>query len=648
MLTKRSLPVLLLATALPFAGPAAPATAADEDVTGERGRLVLVLDASGSMAEPAGDGSTKIVAARAALGDVVDALPESADVGLTVFGSKVDDRSAPAACEDTTVVVPVGRDNRDALQAGIEDYEPFGWTPIPAALETAADQLGESGERSIVLVSDGESTCGDPCPIAQEIADAGVDVHIDVVGLSVSGKARRQLECIAEKGNGTYYDADDADDITESLTEASRRATRPFTLTGTPIAGTPDLADAPDIGTGQYVDTIPTRGDRYYRLERTAPGTTVHFGLLLEGEPEDLVSALTAEVSVLDEDGELERCNYAVVARTTAVSETRLLYGVTSSAAVDPESPCNTADEVLLDISPSERGNAVAGKPVQLMVFEEPPVASEVLEALPPLPDAPAWHRLEPGSPTTGIVPGTSIESAPILEPGTYAFDINPGENQVVGVPLDWGQHLLAQFDARLTDAIRERWDADAGVEVEIIGTLGGATGVNLWGDEPADWCDGVILGCPDAWRTGAISHTISYRSRFDNSDRTAAAALPGIQYVQVRYSLDRKINVPYTLTLDVVGTAGEGAPTYDEVEGLTAPVADSRLVGDLPGEGDAADGDEATGTTDGDSGADAADPRRPSGSEDRIRLLVGGGAAGLGVIAVLAAVVLLLRRRRG
>lgn len=369
--------------------------------------------------------------------------------------------------------------------------------------------------------------------------------------------------------------------------------------------------------------------------------------MLFEGEPEDLVSALTPEINVLGEDGELERCAYQTVSRTTASAETQLLFGTVESAAADPESPCNTADELYLDLSPSQNGNAVAGKPVQLMVFEEPPVAADVLEALPPLPDPPVWHRLTPGTPTTGIAPGTSIESAPVLEPGTYAFDINPGENQVVGVPVDWGQHLRAQFDARLTDAIRENWGADAGVDVEIIGTLGGRSGVDLWGNEPNDWCDGLILGCPDAWRTGALGQTVSYRGRFEGDERVNASSIPGIQYVQIRYSLDEKINVPYTLTLEVEGTAGDGAPTYDEVDGMTAPAAGSRLVGDVPGEapedGAEAEGDaDATGT---DGASDAAD--REQSDESGLRLLVGGGAAGLGVIAVLAAALLLLRRRR-
>jgi Ca-activated chloride channel homolog len=297
------------------AGTGAAPAAADEQDQETYGRMILVLDSSGSMKEPAGGGTTKIQAAKQALNTVIDDLPESADVGMRVFGAKVFGRKQKGACEDTQLVVKPGTGNRDELRSAVSGYKPYGETPIPAALKRAAEDIGAEGKRSIVLVSDGESTCGDPCPAAQAIAAQGIDLQIDVVGLSVSGKARKQLECIAEKGNGTYYDAQDAEEIGESISGASERALRPFEFTGTPVKGTPTTADAPLVKTGQYVDTIQTRDERYYRFERTAPGSTVHLGLIFEGESEDLVSNLSPEISVADEDGELRMEILRAVAR---------------------------------------------------------------------------------------------------------------------------------------------------------------------------------------------------------------------------------------------------------------------------------------------------------------------------------------------
>lgn len=633
-----------------IAGTGAARAVAEEQNQGTYGRMMLVLDSSGSMKEPAGGGTTKIQAAKQALNTVIDGLPESADVGMRVFGAKVFGRKQKGACEDTQLVVEPGAGNRDDLRSAVSGYKPYGETPIPVALKRAAEDIGSEGKRSIVLVSDGESTCGDPCPAAQAIAAQGIDLQIDVVGLSVEGKARKQLECIAEKGNGTYYDADDAEGIGESISGASERALRPFEFTGTPVKGSPDVAGAPLVRTGQYLDTIQTRDKRYYRFERTASGTTVHLGLIFEGESEDLVSNLSPEISVEGENGDLTQCRWTVVQSGTYGDGSRLIFGTTHSADTDPEAECNTADELVLATSPG-RGDAgaIGGKPVQLMVYEEPPVSAAALDALPPQSEAPTWSDLTPGEPTGDVVPGSAIANAPILEDGTYSFDINPGENQVIGVPVGWGQHLQAQFDARMTDAIRSEWGVGAGVELDVIGPLGGEATVDLGSTSPESWCDpGLLQNCPDAWRTGTLSNVIAYRNRFANGDAEASTGLPGVHYVRVQYGLDESINVPYTLTIKTVGDAGEGEPDYEKVSGLTPPNADLNLnaaAGASEPENTKGSPGSGEGETSSASGTEAKDGG--SGSADTIELVAGIGGAGLGIAALAAAVVLLIRRRR-
>ncbi|NYI79758.1 vWA domain-containing protein [Nocardioides panzhihuensis] len=638
------------ALVLAVVGTGTAPAAAEEQQQGTYGRMMLVLDSSGSMKEPAGGGTTKIQAAKQALDTVIDDLPESADVGMRVFGAKVFGRKQKGACQDTQLVVEPGTGNRDDLRSAVSGYKPYGETPIPIALERAAEDIGAEGKRSIVLVSDGESTCGDPCPAAQALADKGIDLQIDVVGLSVSGKARKQLECIAEKGNGTYYDADDAEGIGESISGASQRALRPFEFTGTPVKGTPDAADAPTVKTGQYLDTIQTRGARYYRFERTAPGTTVHFGLIFEGESEDLVSNLNAQMSVENESGDLTQCRRAVVQSTTHGDGSRLIFGSTHSADTDPEAPCNTADALFFDTeSGGKDTGAIAGKQVQLMVYEEPPVSAAALDALPAQPDPPTWTDLTPGEPTAGMIPGSAIANAPIVEDGTYSFDINPGENQVIGVPVGWGQHLQAQFDARLTDEIRKEWGVGAGIELDVIGPLGGQATIDVRTDAPESWCrPGLLQNCPDAWRTGTLSNVVAYRNRFDYADAAASTGLPGVHYVRVQYQLDENFNVPYTLTIKTVGEDGEGEPDYEKVSGLTAPTADLNL--------NAADGAEAAEGSGGSDGSDEGEAGSASGADasaksehgsDTLKLVAGIGGTGLGIAALAAAAVLLIRRRR-
>ncbi|WP_455130934.1 VWA domain-containing protein [Propionibacterium acidifaciens] len=164
----------------------------------------VVLDASGSMASDDGTGTPAIDAARKSLTSLVDPLPTDAKVGMRVLGATVNTDPMPAeACDDTQRVVDIASGNRAQLISAIGKYSPNGWTPIPKALEQAGTDRGGSGKRSIVLVSDGESTCGDPCPTAESLAFSGVDLTIDVVGLSVDETTRQQLQCVADKGK--YY-----------------------------------------------------------------------------------------------------------------------------------------------------------------------------------------------------------------------------------------------------------------------------------------------------------------------------------------------------------------------------------------------------------------------------------------------------------
>ncbi len=93
----------LLVTLLESAAGLAPAAAQVPEASAASAadapadRLVLVLDSSGSMKEPAAGGGTKIDAAKSALDQVVDRLPDEAQVGVRVFGAEVFSRDDPGA-----------------------------------------------------------------------------------------------------------------------------------------------------------------------------------------------------------------------------------------------------------------------------------------------------------------------------------------------------------------------------------------------------------------------------------------------------------------------------------------------------------------------------------------------------------------------
>jgi len=84
----------------------------------------------------------------------------------------------------------------------------------------------------VVLISDGIETCeGDPCAVAGDLASAGINVKVHVVGFDISETDRRQLQCIADNGNGRYFSADSTagfgEAIADVVTEVAKAAPAP-------------------------------------------------------------------------------------------------------------------------------------------------------------------------------------------------------------------------------------------------------------------------------------------------------------------------------------------------------------------------------------------------------------------------------------
>lgn len=272
--TPAALAALLLAGLTALAGGAAAPAQASPTASGEAGSLLVILDVSGSMGRTDASGTTLMQGARQAVAALVDGVPDETPVGLRLYGSDYPGNNERQGCTDTRVAVPIAEagTNGAKITAAMRGLKPTGFTPIGAALTAAADDFGPEGERTIVLVSDGEDTCGnpEPCRAARQLQRQGIDVRIDTVGLFLEGNraARRQLSCIADATGGTFVTADDAAELTTELTAASTRAVRRYETAGTPIEGGTAQTTAVDIEPGTtYTDDITGGEARWYRFE---------------------------------------------------------------------------------------------------------------------------------------------------------------------------------------------------------------------------------------------------------------------------------------------------------------------------------------------------------------------------------------------
>jgi hypothetical protein len=215
-------------------GPAALAPAqeiADDPV-------LLILDASGSMNRASGSGGTLMDAAKDALRSIVVQLPGDAEVGLRVYGHRTSNQDQDAGCVDTELLVPVGAIDRVMLLAAVDDIEASGFTPIGLSLTEAVNDLEAVGGGTVILISDGVDTCAppDPCEVAAEMAEAGYVTRIHTLGFFLSDSAaERQLECIAEAGNGSFSRVDEVESLFSELSDL---------VTGAPDRATPVVQGA--------------------------------------------------------------------------------------------------------------------------------------------------------------------------------------------------------------------------------------------------------------------------------------------------------------------------------------------------------------------------------------------------------------------
>ena len=164
----------------------------------------LILDASGSMFNRLADGRYRIVAAKEVLAELIAALPASPDlnVGYRAYGSELQ-ATAAGSCEDSRLYVPIEGVQRQLLLDTVKGTQARGATPIAYSLQLALNDLqGRSGQKLVVLITDGEEGCGgDVRAAAEALQAAGIDLRI--IGFDLNDAARAAFQGIGVFENAT-------------------------------------------------------------------------------------------------------------------------------------------------------------------------------------------------------------------------------------------------------------------------------------------------------------------------------------------------------------------------------------------------------------------------------------------------------------
>ncbi len=201
--------------------------------------LLLILDASGSMAGDAG-GESKMEAAKAVLTRYVETAPSFVNIGLLVYGHTGNNTDAGRAesCAGAELLAPLGEFTGNGATDTLNQFQPTGWTPIASALALSRQAFAgqETANNRIVLITDGLETCdGDPVSEARALIAEGYSVVVDVVGFGVTPEEDPILSQIAEATGGTYYRAGNRteldayfDDYIDQLEEALNQVQAAF------------------------------------------------------------------------------------------------------------------------------------------------------------------------------------------------------------------------------------------------------------------------------------------------------------------------------------------------------------------------------------------------------------------------------------
>jgi Ca-activated chloride channel family protein len=288
--------------------------------------VMLVLDASGSMWGRI-DETPKIQIAKDVISDLLNSWDTSIRLGLMAYGHR-----RKGDCADIEVLVPIAEVDAKAMMSKVSPLNPRGKTPISASVKQAAEALRYTEDRAtVILVSDGLETCdADPCALAKQLEETGVDFTTHVIGFDLKEEEFKALQCLATETGGAFLNASTAADLSaaleETVTATKEAAVFGVRLSAAACASCALITDKsirwevfPLNDLGEPLEKPAGQGVGQGTLVKVPPGRYMARGIL------DANSSLTAETIVdVTQDGladavlnmRVGRVNYS--ARATA------------------------------------------------------------------------------------------------------------------------------------------------------------------------------------------------------------------------------------------------------------------------------------------------------------------------------------------
>jgi len=208
-----SAPVDLGSARLTLDGRNVTASAQQASQTKVRRVTVLAIDTSDSMA------GARIAGAQAAANTFLDHVPANIAVGIVTFDRTVTTRLQPTL-------------DRTAARKAVKNLNLARGTRLYDGVRAAAALTGTSGQRQVLLLSDGKDTTTSPLGAAvKAVKDSGV--LLDAVSLSIKDSANTALRRLAGAGSGTVISAANPAALARAYQQEAQVLARQVLITAT-------------------------------------------------------------------------------------------------------------------------------------------------------------------------------------------------------------------------------------------------------------------------------------------------------------------------------------------------------------------------------------------------------------------------------
>ncbi len=197
------------------------------------------------------------------------------------------------------------------------------------------------------------------------------------------------------------------------------------------------------------------------------------------------------------------------------------------------------------------------------------------------------------GGTPTAVFGSPSFTSAPVLDPGVYTDSVLVGETLLYGIDLDWGQQLVCDVEFGRSRSVNQ-----------ALGYRNPTAIAQTYGPMRDGFFDSSQIEKDRALFNASrpvLVHSVTPPVRYLNRDGEfgiTPASMPGTYYCGAFLNGDSDYasagEVPLTVSMSVVGTAGEGEPAY--AEDTTSPSASPAPAGERDGTTNAVDASESGG----------------------------------------------------